>query len=64
MPDLQFDEEGFYFPEASEQDDLRKAKYGTTATTPSFVIRAAEVLDTVRFEFSREVFGEAIRTFG
>src|SRR4029453_12625295 len=45
MPDLQFDEEGFYFHEASEQDDLSKAEYGSTATTPSFVIRAAELLD-------------------
>jgi hypothetical protein len=28
MPDLQFDEEGFSFHEASEQDDLSKAEYG------------------------------------
>jgi SAM-dependent methyltransferase len=45
MPDLEFDEEGFYFHEASEQEDLSKAEYGTTVTTPSFVIRAAEPLD-------------------
>jgi SAM-dependent methyltransferase len=45
MPDLQFDEEGFHFHEASEQGDLSKAEYGTTMTTPSFVIRAVEQLD-------------------
>jgi SAM-dependent methyltransferase len=45
MPDLQFDEEGFHFHEASEQGDLSKSEYGTTVTTPSFVIRAAELLD-------------------
>jgi hypothetical protein len=45
MPDLQFDEEGFHFHEASEQCDLSKEEYGTTATTPSFVMRAIEQLD-------------------
>jgi hypothetical protein len=45
MPDLQFDDEGFHFHEASEQGDLSKEQYGTTVTTPSFVIRAVEQLD-------------------
>jgi hypothetical protein len=45
LPDLQFDEEGFSFHEASEQDDLGKAEYGTTAVTPFFVVREAELLD-------------------
>jgi SAM-dependent methyltransferase len=56
MPNVQFDEEGFYFHEASEQGDLSKAEYGTTATTPSFVIRAVEQLDNCQVRVFKRGF--------
>jgi hypothetical protein len=56
MPNLQFDQEGFHFHEASEQDDLTKAEYGTTVTTPSFVSRAVELLDNCEVSIFKSGF--------
>lgn len=56
MTNLRFDEDGFFFQEASEHDDLIKAEYGTTVTTPSFVHRAVELLDNCQLRVFKRGF--------
>ena len=37
LPDVEFDDDGFWFQPASEQEDINTSEYGLTCTQPKYV---------------------------
>lgn len=56
LPNVQFDEEGFWFQPSSEQKDLDSSEYGLTCTRPEFVFSRLFEMQQNRLLYYQEAF--------